>query len=95
MNENNIQGRGNDFYLGGARLIGKIKFGQFSKILLYKSSILGGARAPPAPPGPRPLNDSYFVNEKCDLKVRFCDDTYFENLMFEPDASGLLIMKFM
>ena len=48
---NNIQGQGNDFFLRGARLIRKMMFCEFSKILLYKSSILRGARAPwsPAP----------------------------------------------
>ena len=49
------QGWRNDFYLGGARVIRKMRFCEFSKILLYKSPILGGARAPPAPPGPPPL----------------------------------------
>ena len=49
------QGPGNDFYLGGALVIRKMKFSKFSKFLLYKTPILGGARAPPAPPGPPPL----------------------------------------
>ena len=51
----NDQGRRNRFSLGGARIIRKMTFCEFSKILLYKSSILGGAQAPPAPPVPRPL----------------------------------------
>ena len=50
-----IQGPGNDFYLGGARIIKKMKFCPFWKFLLYKTQILGGARAPPAPPVPRCL----------------------------------------
>ena len=36
----------------GARVIRKMRFCEFSKILLYKSPILGGG---PAPPGPPPL----------------------------------------
>ena len=49
------QGRRNRFSLGGARIIRKMSFCEFSKILLSKCSILGGARAPPAPPVPPPL----------------------------------------
>ena len=45
-----IQGRRNRFSLGGARIIRKMTFCEFSKILLSKSSILQGARAPPGPP---------------------------------------------
>ena len=37
------QGPRNDFFLGGARIIRKIRFFEFSKFLLYKSLIL----APP------------------------------------------------
>ena len=48
-----MQGQGNDFFLGGARLIRKMKFWQFSKILLYKSWIQGG------PAGPTPLHIWY------------------------------------
>ena len=48
-----IQGPGNDFYLGGALVIRKMKFSQFWKFLLYKTSILGGLGPPP--PVPRPL----------------------------------------
>ena len=40
------QGPGNDFYLGGALVIRKMKFSQFWKFLLYNTSILGGAPAP-------------------------------------------------
>ena len=38
----NLQGRGNGFYSGGARIIGKVRFWQFSKNLLNKCSIFGG-----------------------------------------------------
>ena len=52
----NLQGRGNSFYSGGARIIGKIRFWQFSKNLLHKSWILGGGPGSPRPPpGPTPL----------------------------------------
>ena len=57
-----IQGRGNSFYSGGARIIGKIRFWQFSKKLLHKSWILGGARPPQAPPGPPPLHIHIYTN---------------------------------
>ena len=41
--------RGNDFFQGGPWLIKKMKICQFSKILLYKSWILGGGGlGPPA-----------------------------------------------
>ena len=39
----------------GAQIIRKMSFCEFSKILLSKCSILGGAWAPPAPPVPPPL----------------------------------------
>ena len=45
-------GAGEQFLLRGARIIGKIRFCQFSKNLLHKSWILG---APQAPAGPPPL----------------------------------------
>ena len=56
-----LQGRGNDFFLRGAQLIRKMMFCEFSKILLYKSPILRGARAPLAPLGPPALNFSHGV----------------------------------
>ena len=59
---NNCQGRWNRFCLGGARIIRKMTFCEFSKILLSKCSILGGARAPPAPPVPPPL---IIMKDKC------------------------------
>ena len=49
-----IQGRGNSFYSGGARIIGKIRFWQFSKNLLHKSWILGGPGPSRPPQVPRP-----------------------------------------
>ena len=52
------QGPGNDFYLGGALVIRKMKFSQFWKFLLYKTSILEEARAPPVP---RPLPEHDFL----------------------------------
>ena len=39
------QGRRNRFCLGGAQIIRKMRFCEFSKILLYKSPILGVAQA--------------------------------------------------
>ena len=45
-----VQGRRNRFCLGGARIIRKMTFCEFSKFLLYKSSILGGPRTPVPPP---------------------------------------------
>ena len=48
-----VQGRGNDFFLGGGLTNKKMKFWQFSKILLYKSWIQGG------PAGPTPLHIWY------------------------------------
>ena len=51
-----IQGRRNEFYLGVAQIIRKMRFCEFSKFLLYKSPILGVARATPATPVPPPLD---------------------------------------
>ena len=51
----NVQGPRNNFCPGGARLNKKIKILPIFKFLFHESPILGGARAPPAPPVPRPL----------------------------------------
>ena len=59
--KDNRQGRRNRFSLGGARTIRKMTFCEFSKILLSKCSILGGAWAPPAPPVPPPLCMYYIL----------------------------------
>ena len=50
-----IQGPRNDLFLRGALIKRKMRFCLFPKILLNKSPILRGARAPLAPLGPRPL----------------------------------------
>ena len=52
------QGPGNDFYVGGARIIKKWNFAHFENFYLIKSQFWGGA-GPPAPPGPRCLNKLY------------------------------------
>ena len=75
------QGPGNDFYLGGALVIRKMKFSQFWKFLLYKTSILGGAQAPPAPPVPRCLDMMMKAEEIGSYKhstrlLLFFDGTY-------------------
>ena len=48
------RGEGTIFIQGGPRLLRKVRFCKFSKLLLHKSSVLRGARAPLAPWVPRP-----------------------------------------
>ena len=48
------KGQQNEFYLGVARVIRKMRFCEFSKYLLYKSTILVGPR-PPCPDAPEYL----------------------------------------
>ena len=54
------QGRRNNFYLGVARIIRKMRFCEFLNFLLYKSPILGVARATLATPVPTPLSMQLF-----------------------------------
>ena len=60
---NNIQGPRNDFFLRGALIKRKMRFCLFPKILLNKSPILRGARAPLAPLGPRPLHIQMSIHD--------------------------------
>ena len=79
-----VQGRRNNFYLGVARMIRKIRFCEFLNFLLYKSPILGVARATLATPVPTPLvinaiqkifgqrgenSENDFAGECCFLKI--------------------------
>ena len=65
-----LQGRRNRFSLGGARIIRKMTFCEFSKILLFKCSILGGG-GPGAPRPPRFRRPWPSVTENWNTDVEF------------------------